>query len=97
VEPSQIKQTLPRLIQLRRLYYWWSAAMVAALVVAFALPEWSALAFIVAALALLGVFWALVQLGRVACPRCGYRLRAIDALCWRRCRQCSQGLVIGAA
>jgi hypothetical protein len=97
VEPSQTKQTLPRLIQLRRLYYRWAATMVAALIVAVALPDWRLLAFALAALALLGVFWALVQLGRTACPRCGYRLRAIDALWWHQCRQCSQSLVSGAA
>jgi hypothetical protein len=80
VEPSQTKQILPRLIQLRRLYYRWGATMVAALIVAMALPDWSPLAFALAALALFGVFWALVQLDRTACPRCGYRLRAIDVL-----------------
>jgi hypothetical protein len=90
-------QEWAKLQRYRRFYHGSAALLALALLLITLRPEVPLLAGGGVALALILMLWAMVQLGAAHCPHCGYRLRSIDALFWKRCRQCRSSLTRGAA
>jgi len=86
-----------RLQRYRRLYTWSAGLLALALLFVTLRPEALVVASTGGALAIVLMLWAMVQLGATHCPHCGYLLRSIDALFWKRHRQCGRSLTRGAA
>jgi len=91
------ERTWSQLRRYRRIYLGAAVLLALMLLLATLRPETSLAAGTGAAVAVILLVWALVRVGSTHCPHCDYRLRSLDALFWKRCRQCKGGLVRGAA